>query len=68
MKICDRCGNTNTEFSEFTMKVDLSPLKDRLRRFLLRYINKLLGAELEVDVKICQTCQSKMFRKLDKEV
>ena len=72
---CDRCKLGNTEFSEFDMDVSLDPVKNRttiegsswVKRLVIRYVNRLLGTDLVVKVKVCQTCQSKMFRKLDKD-
>jgi len=71
---CDKCGKENTEFSSFSMNVDLSPIREKIhiksnnwvKRILIRYLNLLLKTDLEVEVNICQSCMSKMFRKLDK--
>lgn len=71
--ICDRCKKTNTEFSKFKMSVDISSAKNRMKfsgsswikRVVVRYVNALLNTKIDVDVNICQTCQSRMFRKLD---
>ena len=72
--ICSRCSEKNSEFSSFKVNVDLSAVKNRVtfrgsswvRRLVTRYVNAVLNTDLEVDVNVCQTCQSRMFRKLDK--
>lgn len=74
--ICDRCNKPNTEFSHFVIEVDLEQVKDRvqfsgsswLKRVVTRYVNRLLGTHITRKVSICQSCQSKMFRNLDKDL
>jgi ribosomal protein L37AE/L43A len=74
--VCDRCGKENTEYSSFKVKVDISEVKNRvkfngssyLKRVIKRYVNALLNTEIETEIKVCQKCQSEMFRRLDKKV
>lgn len=71
---CDRCNQPNTEFSEFTIEVDISELKHKvninssswIKKVVIRYVNALLNTKLTKSINVCQTCQSIMFRKLDK--
>ena len=74
--ICDRCGKTNTEFRSFEILVDISEAKNGvnfkvsnwIREVFMRYINALLNTKITREVNVCQSCISKMFRKLDKNV
>jgi len=71
---CSRCGKGNTEFSSFSVDVDLSSIREKIhiksnswiKKVLIRYLNILLRTDIDVEVHICQSCMSKMFRKLDK--
>jgi len=70
---CSRCGKTNTEFKSFKTDIDLRPMKKRVRivnlgyvrKLIIRYVNMLLSTELEVEIKVCQSCVSKMLRSCD---
>lgn len=76
MKLCDRCGKTNMEFSTFTVETDLDQVKNRvtfsgsswIKRVVQRYVNALLDTKVSKEVNVCQTCQSLMFRNLDKDI
>ena len=71
---CSRCGKGNTEFSSFSVDVDLSSIREKIhiksnswiKKVLIRYLNMLLRTDIDVEVYICQSCMSKMFRKLDR--
>lgn len=61
--------------SSFNVDIDLSKVKNRMsfsgsswiKRVVMRYVNALLNTELTAAINVCQTCQSRMFRKLDKD-
>jgi len=70
--ICSRCGQTNTEFSTYWVLKKVKDIQLAQCGWKARCIGKLfkLFKEVEIitEVDICQSCTSKMFRKLDKDV
>ena len=54
---CNRCGLENTEFARFVYAPATT---------FGKAVKWFFGSKIKINV--CQTCVSKMFRKLDKEV
>jgi hypothetical protein len=72
---CDRCNKTNSEFSTFDVRVSLDEVAQRsrfngsswTRRLFKKYLGVLLKDPVTKTVNVCQTCTSRMLRKLDKD-
>ena len=76
MDKCSRCGQENSEYKTFSMSAKVNQLKDKVtlnisswyKKLFARYLNILLETECEVEVKVCQSCVSKMLRNCDKDI
>ena len=73
-KACDICGNTNSELATFKKTINGSFLNKHIgikptsyvKKIVLRYIRLLLKKEEEIEINVCQSCTSKIFRSYNK--
>jgi len=64
---CSRCGRWNSEFSAFNVAVDVTEETVIEGNRIVSWLNKVVGTKIAVPIKVCQSCQSYMFRRLDKK-
>jgi len=75
-RVCDRCGKSNTEYKTFKTNIDLKPVKirstikpkNRANMLVFRYLEALLKDDIQYEVKVCQSCLSKMLRSCDSNI
>ena len=64
---CSRCGEDNTEFSRFLVTQKIEDTCVEPSGWITWLVGRLLGKlTVIVQVDVCQRCQSRMFRGLDK--